>query len=79
VRFRYTGADVVTTLEQIADVYGVPCTIRLDNDPEFVSRALDLWAYRKVLSQFLAKGTEMPEWLVGAHAASRSNCSANDS
>jgi putative transposase len=47
VRFRYTGADVVATLEQVAGVYGVPRTIRLDNGPEFVSRDLDLWAYRK--------------------------------
>jgi putative transposase len=31
VGFRYTGADVVTTLERIAGVYGVPRTIRLDN------------------------------------------------
>jgi putative transposase len=46
-RFRYTGADVVATLERVAGVYGVPRTIRLDNGPEFVSRDLDLWAYRK--------------------------------
>jgi len=46
VRFRYTGADVVATLERVASQYDVPRTIRLDNGPEFVSRALDLWAYR---------------------------------
>ncbi|PVE22121.1 hypothetical protein DC522_22685 [Microvirga sp. KLBC 81] len=46
VRFRYTGADVVATLERVASQYGVPRTIRMDNDPEFISRALDLWAYR---------------------------------
>jgi hypothetical protein len=39
VRFRYTGSDVVTTLERIVGVYGVPCTIRLDNVPN-LSRAL---------------------------------------
>lgn len=46
MRLRYTGAEVVTTLERVAGAYGVPRTIRLDNGPEFVSRALDLWAYR---------------------------------
>jgi len=25
---------------------GYPATIRVDNDPEFVSRDLDLWAFR---------------------------------
>jgi putative transposase len=44
VRFRYTGADVVTTLNQVADIHGVPQTIRVDNGPAFVSRALDPWA-----------------------------------
>jgi putative transposase len=44
VRFRYTGADVVMTLNQVADIHGVPQTIRVDNGPAFVSRALDPWA-----------------------------------
>ena len=46
VRFRYTGADVVTTLNRVAGIDSVPQTIRVDNGPEFVSRALDLWAYQ---------------------------------
>jgi putative transposase len=46
VRFRYTGADVVTTLNRVAGIHGVPQTIRVDNGPEFVSRALDHWAYQ---------------------------------
>ncbi len=45
-RFRYTGADVVATLNRVTGIYGVPQTIRVDNGPEFVSRALDLWAYQ---------------------------------
>jgi putative transposase len=44
VRFRYTGADVVTTLNRVAGIHGVPQTIRVDNGPEFASRALDHWA-----------------------------------
>ena len=34
VRFRYTGADVVTTLNRVAGIHGVPQTIRVDNGPE---------------------------------------------
>lgn len=45
VRFRYTGYDVVKTLECTVAAYGVPKTIRVDNGPEFVSKELDLWAY----------------------------------
>ena len=45
VRCRYTGADVVTTLEPSGGRMAFRRTIRVDNGPEFVSRALDLWAY----------------------------------
>lgn len=42
---RYTGYDVVQTLEVATKEYGMPRTIRVDNGPEFVSKELDLWAY----------------------------------
>jgi putative transposase len=45
VRQSYRGANVVDTLERVTKVYGVPKTIRVDNGPEFISKALDLWAY----------------------------------
>ncbi len=45
VGYRYTGYDVVRTLEQAARRHGVPKAIRVDNGPEFVSKELDLWAY----------------------------------
>ena len=44
VRPRYRGTDVVETLERVTRIYGTPKTIRLDNGPEFISKALDLWA-----------------------------------
>ena len=31
VRFRYTGTDVVATLNRVTSIYGVPQTIRVDN------------------------------------------------
>jgi putative transposase len=40
------GADVVYALEQMCLQRGTPEAIRVDNGPEFVSKELDLWAYR---------------------------------
>ena len=45
VRRRYTGYDVVQTLERATRQYGLPRSIRVDNGPEFVSKEVDLWAY----------------------------------
>jgi putative transposase len=45
VRHRYTGYDVVRTLEWATKRHGTPRAIRVDNGPEFVSKELDLWAY----------------------------------
>lgn len=45
IRLRYRGADVVATLERISSAYGRPKCIRVDNVPEFISKALDLWAW----------------------------------
>ena len=57
VRARYTGADVVATLEQVCKEYGLPKTIRVDNGPEFISRNLDLWAYKNsVVLDFSRQG-----------------------
>ena len=41
------GSDVAELLDQVAEDRGTPITIRVDNGPEFVSRALDLWAYQR--------------------------------
>ncbi len=45
VGFCYKSADVVSTLDKAVRLYGKPKAIRLDNGPEFIAKALDLWAY----------------------------------
>ena len=45
VRQSYRGPDVVETLERVTTEYGKPKSIRVDQGPEFASKALDLWAY----------------------------------
>jgi putative transposase len=39
------GEQVVEVLEHLRQVRGAPNTIRVDNGPEFISKALDRWAY----------------------------------
>jgi putative transposase len=41
-----TGERVVATLERLKQIAGRPARIAVDNGPEFVSKALDAWAYR---------------------------------
>lgn len=45
-RLRYRGEDVVATLDRVCAEVGYPSAIRVDQGSEFVSRDLDLWAYR---------------------------------
>ncbi len=45
VRPQYRGTDVVETLVRVTAIHRTPQTIRLDNGPEFVSQAPDLWAW----------------------------------
>jgi putative transposase len=40
----FTGAQVCRVLEALAQRYGYPASITLDNGPEFSSKALDAWA-----------------------------------
>jgi putative transposase len=47
VRERFTGADVVASLERVCAEVGYPKSIRVDQGPEFVSKDLDLWAYAR--------------------------------
>ena len=39
------GTDGVETLERVTGLHGTPKTIRPDNGPELISKALDLWAW----------------------------------
>ena len=39
------GEQVVEAMARIATTRGAPKTIRVDNGPEFISKALDRWAY----------------------------------
>ncbi len=41
-----TGERVVAVLERLKRTVGVPQRIAVDNGPEFISKALDAWAYR---------------------------------
>ncbi len=40
-----TGARVVAVLERLRRTAGMPERIAIDNGPEFISKALDAWAY----------------------------------
>jgi putative transposase len=45
VGFCYKSVDVVNSLDKAIKLYGKPRVIRLDNGPEVIAKALDLWAY----------------------------------
>lgn len=54
---RLSGKDVVATLNTIGADRSFPKTIRVDNGPEFTSKALDKWAYEnKVTLDFSRPG-----------------------
>jgi putative transposase len=46
VRPTYRGIDVVTTLERVTAIYGLPKRIRVDQGTEFTSKDMDLWAWK---------------------------------
>ena len=46
VEVSLTGERLVAILEQLKQTIGRPERIAVDNGPEFVSKALDAWAYR---------------------------------
>jgi len=57
VGFSLTGRDVVAALEGITAVTGVPASITVDHGTEFMSKALEAWAfYRGVQLDFTRPG-----------------------
>jgi putative transposase len=53
----FKGSDVAHALTRIVAERGRPCEIRCDNGPEFISKALDQWAYwNKVQLDFSRPG-----------------------
>jgi putative transposase len=56
-RFSFTGKDVVAALERIRETVGLPDSITVDHGTEFMSRALEAWAfYRGVRLEFTRPG-----------------------
>ncbi len=54
------GQRVVRTLDRLVTMYGRPKRLRVDNGPEFVGRALDVWAYQHTIQlHFIAPGKPM--------------------
>lgn len=51
------GRRVVSVLERLAEFRGLPQSVTVDNRPEFISKALDEWAYRQQLQlRFIEPG-----------------------
>ena len=42
---RFRVLNVVDAMTRISAVRGAPRAVRVDNGPEFISKALDRWAY----------------------------------
>jgi putative transposase len=52
-----TGKRVTRVLDRVAILRGLPDVITVDNGPEFISKALDLWAYENnVKLRFIQPG-----------------------
>jgi putative transposase len=51
------GKRVVGVLERLAESRGLPQSVTVDNGPEFISKVLDEWAYRRQLQlRFIEPG-----------------------
>ena len=51
------GKRVVSVLDRLAQSRGLPQSVTVDNGPEFISKALDEWAYRRQLQlRFIEPG-----------------------
>ncbi len=70
-----TAKHVVQVLEKLS-ASGLPRSLHVDNGPEFVSRALDAWAYRnKVQLEFSRPGKPTDNaWIESFNARFRAEC-----
>lgn len=60
IRLNYSAIKVVETLSQLGEEIGLPKTIRGDNGPEFISKALSQWCKGKREElQFIQPGKPM--------------------
>jgi putative transposase len=58
------GLRVVQVLEKVVQERGLPEAIQVDNGPEFISRAVDQWAYGKgVALHFIEPGKPVQKCL----------------
>lgn len=63
-----TGEQVIVALTRISAIRGAPRTIRVDNGPEFISKALDRWAYESgVTLDFSRPGKPLRDECLNAH------------
>jgi putative transposase len=70
------SARVIAVLEQLARERGLPKSLVVDHGPEFISRALDLWAYRRgVTLVFIRPGKPVENAYVESfHSRFRDEC-----
>ena len=70
------AARVIGVLEQLAASRGLPRSIVVDHGPEFMSQALDIWAYRQgVELVFIRPGRPVDNaYVEGFHSRFRDEC-----
>jgi len=70
------GHRAVRILERLAEVKGLPDSIRVDNGPEFISKALDEWAYHnQVKLDFIRPGKPVENaYIESFHGRFRDEC-----
>jgi putative transposase len=71
-----SGRRVSEVLDRVALTYGLPEVIRVDNGPEFTSKALDKWAYENgVHLDFIRPGKPVENAFIESFNASlRKEC-----
>ena len=70
------SARVIAVLEQLAPQRGLPHSLVVDHGPEFISRALDLWAYRRGIELvFIRPGKPVENaYIESFHSRFRDEC-----